>query len=238
MSFVPSFVFFVLKKCRFGSPLTDSPKDTTIVNQYFVTGIGTEIGKTIVSAILTEALHADYWKPIQSGDLDNSDSLKIQHWVSNPHTRIHPERFRLNTPLSPHASAAIDGVEIKVQDFQLPDTSRPLIVEGAGGLMVPLNHQETMLDLIQHLNLPVILVSRHYLGSINHTLLSLEVLRSRGIVLAGLLYNGLENVASEKAIEALSGVKVLGRVREMAHISPEAIAQQAEAVRGRFVNPT
>ncbi|WP_373551416.1 dethiobiotin synthase [Haliscomenobacter sp.] len=200
-------------------------------HQYFVTGIGTEIGKTIVSAILTEALHADYWKPIQSGDLDNSDSLKIQRWVSNPHTRIHPERFRLNTPLSPHASAAIDGVEIKVQDFQLPDTTRPLIVEGAGGLMVPLNHQETMLDLIQHLNLPVILVSRHYLGSINHTLLSLEVLRSRGIVLAGLLYNGAENVTSEKAIEALSGVKVLGRVGEMGVISAETIAQQADLLR-------
>ena len=226
----------MLKKCRFGYPLTDSPKDTTIVNQYFVTGIGTEIGKTIVSAILTEALQTDYWKPIQSGDLDNSDSLKIQRWVSNPHTRIHPERFRLNTPLSPHASAAIDGVEIKVQDFQLPDTSRPLIVEGAGGLMVPLNHQETMLDLIKHLNLPVILVSRHYLGSINHTLLSLEVLRSRGIVLAGLLYNGAENVASEKAIEALSGVKVLGRVGEMGEVSAEAIAREAEVVRGGFVN--
>lgn len=205
-------------------------------HQYFVTGIGTEIGKTVVSATLVEALQADYWKPIQSGDLDNSDSMKIQRWVSNPHTCIHPERFRLNTPLSPHASAAIDGVEIKVQDFQLPDTDRPLIVEGAGGLMVPLNHQETMLDLMQNLGLPVILVVRHYLGSINHTLLSLEVLRSRGIVLAGLLYNGAENVASEEAIEALTGVKVLGRVGEMTHILPETIAQQAELLRQTFVN--
>ncbi|AEE53054.1 dethiobiotin synthase [Haliscomenobacter hydrossis] len=200
-------------------------------NQFFLSGIGTEIGKTVVAATLVEALHADYWKPIQSGDLDNSDSLKIQRWVSNPLTRIHPERFRLNTPLSPHASAAIDGVEIKIQDFQLPDTTRPLIVEGAGGLMVPLNHQETMLDLIQHLNLPVILVSRHYLGSINHTLLSLEVLRSRGIELAGLLYNGAENVASEQAIEELSGIKVLGRVGEMGEISAEAIAREAAVLR-------
>ena len=100
--------------------------------------------------------------------------------------------------------------------------------------MVPLNHQETMLDLIKHLNLPVILVSRHYLGSINHTLLSLEVLRSRGIPLAGLLYNGAENVASEQAIEELSGVKVLGRVREMGVVSAEAIAQQAEVLRSIF----
>jgi dethiobiotin synthetase len=200
-------------------------------HQYFVTGIGTEIGKTVVSATLVEALQADYWKPIQSGDLDYTDSMKVQSWISNTQTRIFPERFRLTMPLSPHASAAIDGVEIKVSDFQLPPTDRPLIVEGAGGLMVPLNHQETMLDLMQNLGLPVILVVRHYLGSINHTLLSLEVLRSRGIVLAGLLYNGAENVASEKAIDALSGVKVLGRVGEMGHISPEAIAQQAEAIR-------
>jgi dethiobiotin synthetase len=203
-------------------------------HQYFVTGIGTEIGKTIVSAILTEALQADYWKPIQSGDLDNSDSMKIQGWISNPSTHIHPERFRLNTPLSPHASAAIDGVEINVRDFQLPDTNRPLIVEGAGGLMVPLNHQETLLDLIQALNLPVILVSRHYLGSINHTLLSLEVLRSRGIRLAGLIYNGLENKASETAIETLSGAKILGRVGAMTPVSRDTIAREAEAFRHFF----
>lgn len=205
-------------------------------HQYFVTGIGTEIGKTVVAATMVEALQADYWKPIQSGDLDHTDSMKVQNWISNTQTRIFPERFRLNTPLSPHASAAIDGVEIKVQDFQLPNTSRPLIVEGAGGLMVPLNHQETMLDLMQNLGLPVILVVRHYLGSINHTLLSLEVLRSRGIVLAGLLYNGAENVASEEAIEALTGVKVLGRVGEMGEISAEAIAREAELLRETFVN--
>lgn len=205
-------------------------------HQYFVTGIGTEIGKTVVAATMVEALQADYWKPIQSGDLDHTDSMKVQNWISNTQTRIFPERFRLNTPLSPHASAAIDGVEIKVQDFQLPNTSRPLIVEGAGGLMVPLNHQETMLDLMQNLGLPVILVVRHYLGSINHTLLSLEVLRSRGIRLAGLLYNGAENVASEEAIEALTGVKVLGRVGEMGEISAEAIAREAELLRETFVN--
>lgn len=204
------------------------------MNQFFVTGIGTEIGKTIVSAVLTEALEADYWKPIQSGDLDNTDSMKIQRWISNPHTRIHPERYRLNQPLSPHASAALDGVEIKVSDFELPRTDRPLIVEGAGGLLVPLSLQETMLDLIEHLQLPVILVVRHYLGSINHTLLSLEVLRSRGITLAGVVYNGPENVASEQAIEELSGVKVLGRVGEMAKVSTEAIEQQAAVLRGVF----
>lgn len=207
------------------------------MNQFFVTGIGTEVGKTIVSAILTEALAADYWKPIQSGDLDNTDSMKIERWISNPHTRIHPERYRLNQPLSPHASAALDGVEIKVSDFELPKTNRPLIVEGAGGLLVPLSLQETMLDLIEHLQLPVILVVRHYLGSINHTLLSLEVLRARGIALAGVVYNGVANEASERAIEVLGGVKVLGRVGEMEVVSAVTIAQQAELLRGAFANP-
>lgn len=202
------------------------------MNQFFVSGIGTEVGKTIVSAILTEALHADYWKPIQSGDLDNTDSMKIERWVSNPHTRIHPERYRLNQPLSPHASAALDGVDIKVSDFELPLTDQPLIVEGAGGLLVPLSLQETMLDLIEHLRLPVILVVRHYLGSINHTLLSLEVLRSRGITLAGVVYTGPENVASEQAIEELSGVKVLGRVGEMETVSAEGVVKMAEVLRG------
>ena len=202
------------------------------MNQFFITGIGTEVGKTIVSAILTEALAADYWKPIQSGDLNNTDSMKIQRCISNPHTRIHPERYRLNQPLSPHASAALDGIEIKVSDFELPKTDRPLIVEGAGGLLVPLSLQETMLDLIQHLQLPVILVVRHYLGSINHTLLSLEVLRLRGIALAGVVYNGVENEASERAIEALSGAKVLGRVGEMEEVSAEVIVREAELLRG------
>lgn len=207
------------------------------MNQFFVTGIGTEVGKTIVSAILTEAFAADYWKPIQSGDLDNTDSMKVERWISNPHTRIHPERYRMNQPLSPHASAALDGVEIRVSDFELPKTDRPLIVEGAGGLLVPLSLQETMLDLIEHLQLPVILVVRHYLGSINHTLLSLEVLRIRGIVLAGIIYNGAENVASERAIEALGGVKVLGRVGEMGVVSLVSVAKEAEVL-GMLVSKT
>jgi dethiobiotin synthetase len=198
---------------------------------FFVTGIGTEVGKTVVAATLVEALEADYWKPIQSGDLDYSDSMKVRSWVSNPHTHIHPERYRLNTPLSPHASADIDGIEVKVSDFRLPLTDRSLIVEGAGGLLVPLNLRETIVDLIEHLKLPVILVSRHYLGSINHTLLSIELLRSRGIPLAALLFNGAANPASEEVIEALSGIKALGRMEEMQEITPEGILAQARALK-------
>ena len=110
--------------------------------KYFVTGIGTGIGKTITSAILTEKLKADYWKPIQSGDLHQSDSLAIESLISNTQTKIHPETYRLNHPLSPHLSAKMDGVKIELRKFQVPITENNLIVEGAGGLMVPLKDKE------------------------------------------------------------------------------------------------
>src|ERR1700753_1865673 len=140
----------------------------------FVTGIGTGIGKTIVSVILVEKLQADYWKPVQSGDLQDTDSDKIRSLVSNDKTRIFPEAYRLTQPFSPHKSAAIDNVTIDPDAFVVPVTDNMLIIEGAGGLMVPLNNNFLMIDLIKKLNAEVILVSRNYLGSINHTLLSLE----------------------------------------------------------------
>jgi dethiobiotin synthetase len=146
------------------------------MKQLFVTGISTEVGKTVVSSILTEYLQADYWKPIQSGDLHLSDTMKVQSLVSNSKTVFHPERYRLQSPLSPHASAEIDGIQISLNDFELPQTENNLIVEGAGGLFVPLNEKDTVIDLIERLKLPVVLVSRNYLGSINHTMLSIEAL--------------------------------------------------------------
>src|SRR5690606_3561748 len=147
---------------------------------YFITGIGTEVGKTIVSAILTEALEADYWKPIQAGDLDNSDTDKVKALVSNSKTVFHPNAFALKTPMSPHAAAEIDGVLIEKKKIQRPKTENSLVIEGAGGLLVPINDSETILDLIRPEDF-VILVSRHYLGSINHTLLSMEALKNRGL---------------------------------------------------------
>ncbi|MEY3645986.1 MAG: dethiobiotin synthase [Bacteroidota bacterium] len=190
---------------------------------YFVTGIGTEIGKTIVSAIVTEYLQADYWKPVQSGDLDWTDTMKVQALISNERTVFHPECHRLQAPLSPHASAALDGVEIKLSDFTLPQTSNHLIVEGAGGLMVPLNEQDVMLDLIQQLQIPVILVSRNYLGSINHTLLSIEALKHRQIPIAGIVFNGEPNPATESFIENDSHLPVLFRVGQFSEITRESI---------------
>lgn len=165
----------------------------------FVTGIGTEIGKTVCSAILTHYFKADYWKPIQSGDLHHTDSMKISDWVGDE-VFCHPETYRLQLAASPHQSASEEGKEIRVDDFQLPETSNALIVEGAGGLMVPLSDHELMIDLMEKLRLPVVLVVRNYLGCINHTLLSIMALKERGLTLEYLILNGSFPVDSERVI--------------------------------------
>lgn len=191
---------------------------------FFVTGIGTEVGKTVTSAFLQLTLDADYWKPVQAGDLDFGDRDRVQSWTGMDAGRYHPERYRLRTPASPHYAAQLDGVEIKLEDFELPDTDdRPLLVEGAGGLLVPLNERDTMLDLVQHLDLPVILVSRHYLGSINHTLLSVEVLRGRGCELAGIVFSGGNNPESARIIKKLSEVPVLAELPELNVVEVQGI---------------
>jgi len=201
----------------------------------FVSGIGTEVGKTVISALLAQALEADYWKPVQSGDLDYSDSHKIREWA--PAVRkIHPETFRLENPLSPHASARIDGVEIRLKQFHLPETDNFLVVEGAGGLWVPLNEKKSMLDLIQHLELPVVMVSRHYLGSINHTMLSLEALNQRKIPLAGLIWNGPSTPDTERIIEQFSGVRALLRLEEFPGIDDQVIARAAALHSEKLMN--
>ena len=191
---------------------------------FFVTGIGTEVGKTVTSAFLQLTLDADYWKPVQAGDLDFGDRDRVQSWTGMDAGRYHPERYRLQTPASPHYAARVDGIEIRLTDFELPDTGdRPLLVEGAGGLLVPLNERDTMLDLVQHLGLPVILVSRHYLGSINHTLLSIEVLRGRGCRLAGIVFSGGDNPESARIIKQLSGVPVLAELPELSKVEVEGV---------------
>ncbi|MBK7871370.1 MAG: dethiobiotin synthase [Saprospiraceae bacterium] len=197
----------------------------------FVTGIGTEVGKTVISAILVEALQADYWKPIQAGDLDNSDAMKIQRWISNSRTRIHPEAYRLHTPMSPHTAAEIDGIRIELPNIKLPNSQNFIIVEGAGGLFVPLNNKDDIIDLIQYLQMPVILVSKHYLGSINHTLLSIEALLHRNIPVAGLIFNGDENPSSESIIQQRSGVPILGRVGDLGEMNKDKVREWAERLK-------
>ncbi len=186
---------------------------------YFVSGIGTEVGKTVVSAFLQLALDADYWKPVQAGDLDFGDTDRVKSWTGMPPERYHPERYRLRTSASPHYAARLDGEEISLDDFTLPEThGRPLLVEGAGGLLVPINERDCMIDLAAHLGLPVVLVSRHYLGSINHTLLSLEVLRGRGMQCAGIVFSGGDNPESARIIQQHSGTKIIAELPEMIEV--------------------
>ena len=196
----------------------------------FITGIGTDVGKTIASAIVTQALEADYWKPIQAGDLDNSDSHKIQRYISNDKTIIHPNSYKLNTPASPHFAAAIDGITIDLKQIQEPATKNHLVIEGAGGVFVPLNNQDCIIDLIQK-DYKVLLVSRHYLGSINHTLLTFEALKNRKIPLAGIIFSGDENKASEEIILSKTKAKFIGRIEEEPYFDANVIQQYADDFR-------
>ncbi|MHA8099053.1 dethiobiotin synthase [Aquirufa aurantiipilula] len=195
-----------------------------------VAGIGTEIGKTVVSAILTKALKADYWKPIQSGDLDQGDAFWIQQWVKHPNLTIWPSTYRLSQPLSPHTAAELDGITIELNQFQKPESSNSLVIELAGGLMVPINDQQTNIDLIKSFNAPVILVSKNYLGSINHTLLSFELLKQKGIPVLGIVFNGPENPSGEKFILNYTQLPLLLRVNEEQSINEAAIDHYAQQV--------
>jgi len=205
------------------------------MKKYFITGIGTEVGKTIASAIITQALEADYWKPVQAGELDSSDSMKIADLIDNDKSIFHPEAYRLNQPMSPHAAAERDGVEIEISSFETPKTDNHLVIEGAGGLLVPLNNKDTILDLIHHLDCEVILVSRHYLGSINHTLMSIELLKQRNIPIKGILFNGDENKDTESIITEMSGVEVIGRIDELEDLNKSCINTIAQDLKTKLI---
>jgi dethiobiotin synthetase len=189
----------------------------------FITGIGTGIGKTMVSAILVEKLKADYWKPIQSGDLDASDSLSIKSLLSNTGSKIHPEAYRLTQPFSPHKSAAIDGITIDPAKIISPKTNNTLIIEGAGGLMVPLNKSFLMIDLIKQLKAEVVLISQNYLGSINHTLLSVAALKLYDIPVKGIIFNGVTDSSSEDFILNYTGIRLLGRIPQYDSVDKQVI---------------
>ena len=189
----------------------------------FITGIGTGVGKTVIAAIITEKLKADYWKPIQSGDLDNSDTMTVKSLVSNQSSRFHPEAYRLTQSFSPHKSAAIDKVIIDIAQIITPDTNNQLVIEGAGGLMVPLNDNFLLIDLIKQLNAKVIVVSKNYLGSINHTLLSLNVLKSYNIPVMGLIFNGVKDIYSKSYILDYSNTTELGQIPLTEHLNKKWI---------------
>ena len=194
---------------------------TPSVRGVFVTGTGTDVGKTFVSTWLVRSWKAEYWKPVQTGTMDAWDADLIRRLV--PNTRIHDSRHAFSDPLSPHAAAERAGVTIRLEDFSLPETEAPLVVEGAGGVLVPLNDQDLMVDLMKRLDLPVLLVACSGLGTINHTLLSLEALRSRGLEPAGVILNGPPNPGNRTAIEKFGKVTVVAELPDL--VDFEALKQ-------------
>ena len=198
-----------------------------MTHTYFVTGIGTDVGKTVASAILTEALEADYWKPIQAGDLSNSDTHKVERWVNNSETKFFDSAFNLKTPMSPHAAAEIDGVTLSKSKIKRPKTSKNLVIEGAGGLLVPISNTQTIADLISKKD-RVVVVSRHYLGSINHTLLTIESLRAKGLEIFGIIFNGPSTKTTEDIITKMTKVPVIGRIENEPYIDRHVVKEYAE----------
>lgn len=201
------------------------------MKRIFVTGIGTDVGKTVVSAILTEALEADYWKPVQAGNLEDSDTITVRKLVSNPRSFFHPEAYRLQAPMSPHAAARLENLELDLNEISMPETANNLVIEGAGGLMVPLNDKLLVLDLVAKLNCPVVVVSRNYLGSINHTLLTLEALKQRNIPVAGIIFNGEPNAESEDFILNYTGVSKLLSLPFLSETNANTISEIAQKIR-------
>lgn len=199
----------------------------------FITGIGTNVGKTIASAIITQALEADYWKPIQAGEVDFSDKHKVQCLLENKKSKIWDNSFVLQTPASPHYAAAIDGITIELAQIKEPKTKNHLVIEGAGGILVPLNETKTIIDIIQP-DYQVVVVSRHYLGSINHTLLTIQALRARNLKIAGLVFSGDENPATESIILSTTGLKMLGRIEEEPYFDANVISYYAEKFKSKL----
>lgn len=197
---------------------------------FIVAGIGTEIGKTIASSILVKALNSNYWKPVQSGNLDDSDTINVGKLVGKTEGEFFESSYNFINPLSPHTAAELENRKIELNNFILPESNRATIVELAGGIMVPLNDSETNLDLIKKLNLPVVLVSRNYLGSINHTLLSYELLKRENIHILGLIINGEENSSGEKFILNYTELPLILRINEEEEFNTEKIEEYAGKV--------
>lgn len=191
---------------------------------FIVTGTDTGIGKTVFSAGLAGALGACYWKPIQAGVDPEGDKETVAALSGLPAERILPEAYRLATPASPHLAARIDGVNIRLDRLALPRVDGPLVVEGAGGLMVPISETMLMIDLFAHWGQPVILCARTALGAINHSLLSIEALRARDVPIAGIVFIGDEHAENERIIPALAKVPTLGRLPMLAEMTPDELA--------------
>jgi dethiobiotin synthetase len=193
------------------------------MSRFIVTGTDTGIGKTVFAAALTDALGAHYWKPVQSGLEEETDSQIVARLGRIPPARILPEAWRLKTPASPHLSAEIDGVEIDPEALDPPETAGPMVIEGAGGLMVPLTRRTLLIDVLARWRLPAILCARTALGTINHTLLSLEALRRRAIPVVGVAFIGEEKADSQRIIADLGQVRILGRLPPLEPLTPDTL---------------
>jgi dethiobiotin synthetase len=202
----------------------------------FITGTGTGVGKTVVSAILAEALHADYWKPVQCGEIDNMDRTKVASLISNFTTRYYPEAYVFKTAASPHYAAEMENMIIKPEQLDIPNSDIRILIEGAGGLLVPLSKDYLVIDLIKHLKASVILVANNYLGSINHTLMSIEVLNQRGIDVLGIVFNGKNYYDNEEIIHHFAHINTLGKVEEATTLDKDFVKQQAISLRQSLSN--
>lgn len=204
-------------------------KSPVFPSHFFVTGTDTNVGKTVVSAMLTVGLGAAYWKPIQAGLPTDTDYVRQATGLNDSH--FLPERFRLTQPLSPHAAAPLDDVQIALSDFQMPVAQKPhLIVEGAGGLMVPLNDQDLIIDLIKYLSLPVCLVARSTLGTINHTLLSIAQLRRAELPILGVILNGERNLSNREAIVHYGQVPILGELEPLPVVNSDTLKEAFDSL--------
>jgi dethiobiotin synthetase len=197
---------------------------------FIIAGIHTGIGKTLCSAIICQASGYDYWKPVQAGSLEDTDSIFIQKHVNDPAVKIHPEAYRLHTSASPHIAAEIDGIKIKKENIILPKSNNKIIVETAGGLMSPFANNFFNIDLPAHLNLPVILVSNNYLGSINHTLLSVEALQRRNITIKGIVFSGEKVDSTQLFILEYTQIPLLFSIPYFDKINPETIQAFAKTI--------
>jgi dethiobiotin synthetase len=201
-----------------------------IQNSIAILGIHTGIGKTVASAVIAEAIGADYWKPVQAG-LEERDAALVMQLLTNGTERVHPEALLLTQPMSPHAAAEIDGVVIDYTKFAWPQTDKTLLVETAGGILSPMSATTTMADFVAHYKLPAILVVQNYLGSINHTLLSIEVLKSRGIKLLGIVISGAPYESSESFIEQYAGVQIIARIPHLPELNNDSVRACAAAIK-------
>jgi dethiobiotin synthetase len=197
------------------------------MNGFFVTGTDTGIGKTVLSALLVAALDGIYWKPVQTGAIEGTDRGSVRLWADCPDERLLPERYYFDPPVSPHLAAREGGVRIALDDFELPvrEARHPLIVEGAGGVMVPLNENDLMLNLMLCFRLPVILAARTTLGTINHTLLTLAALRGAPLDVHGVVMIGEENIENRRSIEHYGRVRVIGQIPVLQEISRTALLE-------------